>query len=115
MPRESAKCLHDILQAADRILTFTAGCDLGRYSSDEMLQSAVERQFEIAGEALAQLVRHDPATAARITDHLRIISFRSILIHGYAEVDSRVVWDILSTKVDTLRAEVQRLLGESDR
>ena len=68
MPRESAKYLHDILQAVEKILAFTAGVDFQRYSSDDLLQSAVERQFEIAGEALAQLARHDAATAERISD-----------------------------------------------
>ena len=48
-----------------------------------MARSAVERQFEIIGEALGQLARLDPAMAERITDFRRVIAFRNILVHGY--------------------------------
>jgi uncharacterized protein with HEPN domain len=51
----------------------------------------VERQFEIVGEALSQLAKLDPALAKRIADYQKIISFRNILIHGYADVDDELV------------------------
>lgn len=89
MPRESRKYLHDIRLAAARIAKFTKGCDYQRFAVDELLRSGVERQFEIIGEALAQLTHRDPATARRISEHRRIIAFRNILIHGYAEVYAR--------------------------
>lgn len=77
-----------------------------------MLRSAVERQFEIIGEALVQLSRLDEALAARISEYRRIIAFRNILIHGYAQVDDRIVWDILETKLPILRREVRMLLEQ---
>ena len=75
-----------------------------------MLRSAVERQFEIIGEALRRLSKEDTASAARVSEHQRIIAFRNILIHSYAEVDDLVVWDILQTKLPSLRREVEALL-----
>ena len=68
--------------------------------------------MEIAGEALSQLARIDAALAARISDHRRVIAFRNILIHGYASVDDRLVWDVVDTKPPVLRREVDALLGE---
>ncbi|MFC3104613.1 HepT-like ribonuclease domain-containing protein [Salinisphaera aquimarina] len=44
-----------------------------------MLRSAVERQFEIIGEALNQLGKLDPATQARVRNFRNIIGFRNIL------------------------------------
>jgi uncharacterized protein with HEPN domain len=79
-----------------------------------MLRAAVEREFEIIGEALAQLARLDAAIAARITDHRRIISFRNLLIHGYADVDDRLVWDVVETKLAVLQREVEALLESAD-
>ena len=64
-----------------------------------MLRSAVERQFEIIGEALAKLAKLDPVLAASLTDHRRITAFRNILVHGYADADDRLVWDVVETKL----------------
>ncbi len=75
-----------------------------------MLRAAVERQFEIIGEALAQLARVDAAVAERISDYRRIISFRNILIHGYADVDNGLVWDIVETKLPPLQRDIALLL-----
>lgn len=49
--------------------------------------------------------------ATRISEYRRIISFRNILIHGYTEVDDRLVWDIVEVKLPTLRREVEALLS----
>jgi len=44
--------------------------------------------------------------------HHRIIAFRNILIHGYADVDDRLVWDIVESKLAGLREDVAALLNE---
>ncbi len=80
-----------------------------------MRRAAVERQFEIVGEALAQSSHRDPAIAREISEHAQIIAFRNVLIHGYAEVDSRLVWGIVTTKLSPLRREVAALLDRADR
>lgn len=52
MQREARTYLYDIQQAAALIAEFTAGRNLDQYLADAMLRSAVERQFEIIGEAM---------------------------------------------------------------
>jgi uncharacterized protein with HEPN domain len=52
MGLEAKRHLWDIGRARERILQFTAGRSFGDYTRDAMLRSAVERQFEIIGEAL---------------------------------------------------------------
>lgn len=73
----------------------------------------VERQFEIVGEPMSQLRRIDPGTAAVIAELPRIVAFRNILVHGYANVDNRLVWSVLETEFPSLRATLGRLLANS--
>ncbi|MBI2911373.1 MAG: DUF86 domain-containing protein [Chloroflexi bacterium] len=57
MERDPRKYLWDAHEAADAILSFTRGKTMEEFGQDLMLRSAVERQFEIIGEALNQLSR----------------------------------------------------------
>ncbi len=56
-------------------------------AASEVVHSAVERKFEIIGEALSQLSKLDLGLAQRIPNVRDIISFRNVLIHGYAVVE----------------------------
>lgn len=102
--------LHDILSAARSIKGFISSHTLEDYTTDEMLRSAVERKFEIMGEALNRIKRDDPETLAMIRDHRDIVSFRNILVHGYDAIDDRIVWDLMGTDLDNLIEDVERLL-----
>lgn len=113
MRLEARKYLHDMQRAADLLTTFTAGKTLADYLNDAMLRSAVERQFEIIGEAMVNIARVDKTTANRISHHRRIIAFRNVLIHGYTDVDDRLVWDVLQTHLSTLSREIRDLVKEA--
>lgn len=114
MPLEVKKLLEDMRRAAELINEFVAGKTLADYASDAMLRSAVERQFEIIGEALNRLSKTDPAVADQITGAPRIIAFRNILIHGYDLVDDEIVWDVIETHLPVLRQEVEALLAQDE-
>ena len=83
----AAKYLWDARRAAERIARFTSGRTCDDDLGDEMLRSAVERQFEIIGEAFTGLRRVDPSLAATIPDLPRvdprgspdIVAFRNVL------------------------------------
>ena len=111
MRLEAKKYLFDMQQAAALLSQFTAGKEFADYDSDAMLRAAVEREFEIIGEALGQLAKLDEELAAGISEHRAIVAFRNILIHGYAEVDDRLVWDVVETKLPILIREIEALLG----
>jgi uncharacterized protein with HEPN domain len=97
-------------KAASLLRQFLLEKSRADYLSDPLLRSGVERQLMIIGEALTSLSKCDPATAEKISEYRRIISFRNILIHGYSVIDDNVVWDILEKKLPTLYQEVQNLL-----
>lgn len=111
MQLESAKYLEDIRQAGRTVLGATVGRTLDDYLQDKLLRYAVERCFEIMGEALRRLDERDPATTASITDYKRIIGFRNILVHGYSSVNHERVWEILEKNLPKLIDEVEALLA----
>ena len=112
MPRDARTYLWDVHNAADAIERFVAGVDAETYAETEVVHSAVERKFEIIGEALGQLLKLDPVLAQRIPDLRDIIAFRNLLIHGYAVVEHPRVLRIVQASLPGLRACVTALLDE---
>lgn len=112
MQPDPRKYLWDALRAAERLDRFAHGKSLADYQADELLKSAVERQFEIIGEALNQLSKVSPQLAEQIPELPRIVAFRNILIHGYAMVDDVLVWQILTDKRPVLDQAIRKLLAE---
>jgi uncharacterized protein with HEPN domain len=114
MRPESAKLLSDILDASNRIEDYTRGKTRDAYLVDAELRDAVQWNFTVIGEALAQLHKTDANTAEQITEWRRIIGFRNQLIHGYGVIKNEITWDIIENKVPVLRTEVRRLLAQAE-
>ncbi len=112
MRRDARAFLWDIREAADAVRRFVSGLDAQTYAGNDVVRSAVERKFEIIGEALNQLSNLDPALAARIPEARAIVAFRNVLIHGYAAVENDRVWQIAETSLPNLIAVVAELLDE---
>jgi len=112
MRHDTRVLLTDIDQAGADIERFTEGMDMDAYIADMRTQSAVERKFEIIGEAVNRLHQNDPELAERIPEMREIIDFRNLLTHGYEHVSSRRVWTYASSNLPQLRRVVQALLDE---
>lgn len=114
-PRDLRQYLYDIDQACKLVRRFTDSRTLSDYTADSMLRAAVEREFEIIGEALNQASRIDPTIVARISYSRQIIAFRNRLIHGYAGMAEDVVWGVVEGYLPSLEREVADLLQEPGR
>ncbi len=112
MKQKSPKWIEDIRASASFILQASAGKTFQDYQSDPLLRAAVERHFEIIGEAMNRLVRYDPDIAARIGDYPRIIAFRNLLIHGYDLIAHEQVWKVVCEQVPLLLNRVESILQE---
>ena len=109
----TAKYLWDVQRAVERINRFIAGRTFDDYLADDMLSAAVERQFEIIGEALVRLRRIAPDVIAMLPDVPEIIGFRNVLVHAYGDVDSKEVWGTIENDLPRLRAAVANLLRQA--
>jgi uncharacterized protein with HEPN domain len=109
MPHSVRKLLLDLVLACEEITEFCAGKELTDFQSDRLLQLALERQFEIIGEALNRLQRIDPETLEKsIPEYRKIIGFRNVISHGYDIVDDAALWDFAVNRVPELLERVQR-------
>ena len=110
MDERVQECLNDLIFNVEELLSFVAGMSYEDYREDRKTQAAVERKFEIIGEALNRLSRINPELLSQITNYRSIISFRNILAHGYDSVEDRVVWGIVESDLYQLLRDVIRLL-----
>jgi uncharacterized protein with HEPN domain/predicted nucleotidyltransferase len=107
----SAAFLWDARRAAGQIIRFTTGRNFDDYTADDMLRSAVERQFQIIGEAFAGLRRVDPGLAAQLPELAQAIAFRNVLVHAYTTINDRTVWDAIQNDLPRLQGALGQLLG----
>jgi uncharacterized protein with HEPN domain len=110
MTNATKKLLLDICESGRSIFRYTAGKSLDEYSVDRQLRRAVEREFEIIGEALVRLERLDQTTAEQITERRQIIAFRNRITHGYDTVDDVVVWGVIQDFLPALLQQATQLL-----
>jgi uncharacterized protein with HEPN domain len=111
-PRDARVSLYDVLAAADAIAGFVADRTLDEYRADLLLRSAVERQFEVLGEAMTRALRAEPDIAGAIDEALGVVDFRNVIAHGYDVLADDTVWDVAVRRLPALRETVAGLLRE---
>ena len=114
MPRDHRLYLDDILGAIDRIQSYVEGMDHARFAADQRTMDAVIRNLEIIGEA-ARSLPTEIKDAIPATDWRKIVGLRNLLLHEYFAVSTRVVWDIVQTKLEPLRAACRNALADGSR
>ena len=112
MPLRPDVFLETALLALRRVSKFLGNRSLGEYLADELCQSAVERQLEIAGDALGQLRKLDAVLFGKIPDGDLVVAFRNVLAHGYATLDHRRVYEIASSRAGELLKTLETLLAQ---
>ena len=111
MEIEVKKWLFDAHQASQTIREFLKGKKFEDYSTDLMLSSAVERQFEILGEALKRIRDTDEGfLEISIIGWRGAISFRNILAHGYDHIDDDIVWGVITDDLPDLIESIDKHL-----
>ena len=91
--------------------------DRATFEQDELLQSWFLRHLQIIGEASRGLPEDVRALAPEIP-WSNIIGMRNILVHGYFDIDTDIVWEAATRDVPNLKPAVERLLktlNEQDR
>ncbi|WNZ46118.1 DUF86 domain-containing protein [Leptolyngbya boryana CZ1] len=101
--------LWDMAQAIRRIQEFSAGSTLEDYLNSALLQSAIERQFEVLGEA-ARRISPDFQQAHPEIDWRNIIGLRNVIAHRYEQVIQERLWNNIEAILPALLVQVESLL-----
>lgn len=109
-PKDKGRLLH-IRQAIDNINQFLTGKSAEDFLIDQMLYFAIVKNLEIIGEA-AYMLTEEFRTNHTETDWKAIIHMRHILVHGYYQVDSRIVWVTIKKDLPTLEHQIDRYILE---
>ena len=103
------KYLYDILVSAESIFEYLGEQrNFNDYCNNKLLRRAVEREFEIIGEAMNKLLKLNKNI--KIKSAKRIVNLRNFVIHGYDKVDNTIIWGIISRDLVQLKEEVEELL-----
>jgi uncharacterized protein with HEPN domain len=109
MNDEMQELLEDILTEAHSIKTFISGHTLESYMADKKTRFAVERCFEIIGEAFTRVSKSHPELLESIRNYRSIKSFRNLIVHAYDYIDDRIVWGIIQNDLDNLIEDVRNI------
>lgn len=109
MDNEIKKYLFDIKESVDSIENYLGKKrDFNVYKSDKMLRRAVEREFEIIGEAMNRIDKID--SEINISSKKQIISMRNRVIHGYDKIDDEIIWGTIVRHLPILKKEINNLM-----
>lgn len=107
--RDPAERLRDIVEAIAAIERHSNG-EKQAFERDELLQTWFVRHLQIIGEAARAIPEEIRTLAPEIPWH-QIAGMRNILVHGYFEVDTDLVWDTATRDLPLLKPAIERLLS----
>ena len=112
MQRDLVAYYWDIVDAIDAIASFCDGLSYEQYSGSLLVQSAVERKFEIIGEAMRQMEQLFPGSLHGVPDSNRAKALRNRLAHGYFDIEQKILWDAIREDLPPLRTQLKSLMPE---
>ncbi len=107
--RDYRLLLEDILEAIDKIKTYTKGLSYEQFVDDIKTLDAVIRNFEIIGEAAHNIPEAVKDKYHEIDWH-KIVGIRNRIIHEYFGVDYKILWRIISNNLDELKENIENIL-----
>lgn len=105
---DKIRILH-MIDAADEALKFAENKTIDDFRNNRMLVLSIVKDIEIIGEAASKI---SPSTKVRFNDipWKDIVGMRNRLIHGYFDVDIRVIKQTVDNDIPQLLAQLKDIL-----
>jgi uncharacterized protein with HEPN domain len=109
--RSQRQYIEDILEAMAAAEDFVDGVEFEDVEGDLEKQFALQRAFEVIGEATKQL---DPSIRERYPNVPwdDMAGMRDVLIHEYFAVELEVVWDTIHDRFPKIQPHLRRILSD---
>jgi len=105
--------LEDILEYSDNVTRFIGGHTFETFVADRAIYYSVMKNVEIVGEAAYMLSKAfkeaHPATPWKIVQGMR-----HVLVHDYATIDDKELYNTAVNGIPELREQVAKYLAETD-
>ena len=109
MRRNYLLYLEEILESADKILTYAGNYSLEDLRKDKMRKDAIVRNFEIIGEA-ATNIPQEIKDKYPLVEWRKISDFRNVLIHEYFGINFKIMYDIIKNKLPKMKRDIQIII-----
>ena len=115
MDERILKWIFDIQIAINEIDVFFTiySKDFFEYKNNVILKRATERELEIIGEAVNQIIKQDSSFENQITNAKSIIGLRNQAIHAYDSISDENIWSILINHLPKLKSDIDKLISEN--
>lgn len=111
-PKDRGRLLH-IMESLNNITEFLEGKTAEDFLLDKLLYFAIVKNLEIIGEA-SYMLSLEFKENHPMTSWKDMIGMRHILVHGYYQVDSRIIWATIVNDLPTLRKQIEDYLKEPE-
>lgn len=113
MHQETARSLLDVLDVCREIHALCRDVSLEEFENQRLRYLAVERLYEIGGEALNRANRFDESVAESLSASRSLIGLRNRIAHDYDNIRLDILWDTAVHDLPRLIEEVEQLLSHS--
>lgn len=112
MNEQVRKYLFDILDSVNALKDYFKDVkEFSKFNNNRLLKKAVEREFEVIGEAMNRILKFDNSIS--ISNSKKIVSVRNYIAHGYDSVDYEILWSIIIKHLPLLEKEISDLMDNN--
>ena len=111
--RDWKRRIEEILDAIDRIKSYTEGLDFEAFAANSLVTDAVSYRFIVIGEAANQVPAVIQSRAPMIPWR-NMRDMRNVVAHNYRGLNLRVVWLTLTENFGPLTVQLQTFLNSDD-
>ena len=86
--------------------------NLEEYKKNKIIRRAVERELEIIGKAISNLLKIEPTIEIEIEKARKIVNLRNLVIHAYDSVDDIIIYVIIVKDIPILKKEISNLMNK---